>query len=107
MTRKEFIEELGGTVKTYDSTNAWGFGGSIGKSIKTDNGCHVLVATTYHRHTKGVNFIRVDAPANGNYSGRALIDVLDTSASRLKVLERVRNITNDSEYIERSKIYNS
>jgi hypothetical protein len=97
MTKAQFINQLGVGTE-FNSNNAWGFGGESGYRYNR-NGCTITIAKTSHRHTKGVSFVRVDAPAKGNYSGYGFIDQHASGADYGKILEIIDNIQTNPDYI--------
>lgn len=79
----ELLKKFSSTIEDYNTTNAWGFGGSVGTMYHLSNGDKVLVATAYFRHLNSQRFIKVTS-ANG-----VEFDVIPSKANIAKVINYI------------------
>lgn len=89
----EEIKNSATKVENYNTNNAWGFGGAVGKEYTLENGFSIVHAKACYRHIKPTSFIQL------RLNGVRLND--DSPASGKKIIEKLYPIVKDmrlSEY---------
>jgi hypothetical protein len=82
MTFKELLATAH-SIEQYNSNNAWGFGGAIGKIYHMPKQRQICVMKAYYRHAPSTGFLRV-IDTNGEY---IFEDLTDTKSNRNKIIE--------------------
>ena len=98
MKKKEFTDtltKLSDSKETFNSNNAWGFGGAYGTIYNfKDNTVEVKVATACYRHTSSTPFIKLTTSDDTEF-----LDLTDTQKNRQMLLNNLNRILQDSSIV--------
>lgn len=86
---EDYLNGVAGSPADFNSCNAWGFGGGVGKVWTLADGRKVKIFTAYYRHQKSTRVITLRTPRGG-----FLFDEINTAKARRALLSLLQEGSN-------------
>jgi len=82
---KDLLSEID-VVEHYNTNNAWGFGGAVGKIYHYTPDIKLCLLKACYRHGPGHRFIRIV------HNGKKIFEKTDTTLNRKKAVEIIKSL---------------